>query len=83
MNGRLDRHMENLEKNRAMLTRVEECQASGDECTDWEDEFLESIQNRLMKGAELSPAQLETLEKIEYKIAFGQDAYWEEYGHDR
>jgi hypothetical protein len=75
--------MERLEKNREMLARVEHCQANGDECTDWEDEFLESIQNWLMKGSSLTEGQLETLEKIEYKVEFGQAAYWEEFGNDR
>jgi len=74
--------MENLENNRETLKRVEHCQEHGDECTDWEDDFLESVQNRLMKGTGLTEGQLETLEKIEYKVTFGTEAYWEEYGHE-
>lgn len=80
--SRLDDHMKKLEENRAMLDRVHYCQEHGVDCNDWEDDFLESVENWLMKGRELTPAQLETLEKIEYKVEFGLEAYWEEYGRD-
>jgi hypothetical protein len=82
MSSRLDRHMEQLDKNREMIKRVEYCQENGNECNDWEDDFLESIHNRLMKGIELSDGQSETLEKIEFLVEWGRDAYWKEFGRD-
>jgi len=75
--------MEDLEKNRELLDRVKHCQVHGAECNDWEDDFLESIESWLMKGWELKPAQLETLEKIEYLVEWGREQYWEEFGHGR
>jgi hypothetical protein len=75
--------MEQLDKNREMIKRVEYCQEHGNECNDWEDEFLESVHNQLMKGFELSTkegGQLETLEKIESVVEWGREAYWEEFG---
>jgi len=58
------------------LNRVEYCIEHGADCNDWEDDFLASVKDWLMRGRELSPLQIEALEKIE----FGLDAYWEEYG---
>lgn len=82
MSDRLDRHMEKLEKNRELIERVEYCQEHGDECNDWEDEFLESIKDWLTKGSELTSAQFETLEKIEYIVEWGRAAYWSEVGDE-
>ncbi len=82
MSNRLDQHMERLEKNREMLKRVEYCREHGNECNAWEDDFLESIHDWLMKGWALSDAQLDTLEKVEYLIEWGREAYWEAFGHN-
>lgn len=79
--SRLDKHMEDLEANRAMVARVEHCQAENSELNGWEDEFLESVLDWLTGGRKLSDSQLETLEKIEYKVEWGIKAYWEEYGN--
>lgn len=64
------------------LTRIEECKGS-DETNDWEEEFLHSIQKRVESGKPLTDSQEETLQRIEYKVEFGEDAYWEEYGDGR
>ena len=65
----------------SIMSRIEACQGDPD-VNDWEEEFLESISHQLKKGyvTTLSDSQEETLEKIEYKVAHGIDAYWEMYG---
>jgi hypothetical protein len=80
----MDSHKANLDANKELLSRVEYCIEHGSDCNDWEDDFLESIKTQIMNGKrELSPDQLETLEKIEYKVEWGTEAYWQEYGDGR
>jgi hypothetical protein len=63
-----------------LLERVRACSGS-EELSEWEDdEFLPSIHVRLMKNRHLTDRQLEIFERIEYKVQFGIEAYWEEYG---
>ncbi len=84
MKDSLDKHFEKLDAAKGILARVKNCQGDAD-VNDWEEEFLESIEERIMEGrfSSLSDAQEETLEKIEYKVAHGLEAYWEEYGGPR
>jgi hypothetical protein len=65
-----------------LLQRIEHCMGNNEECNSWEDDFLESIHEQLMRGPtrELSGPQMESLEKIEFLVEFGRDAYWEEFG---
>ena len=76
----IDKHWEQLEENREIIDRVENCIQNNSDTNDWEDQFLESIQNQLMEGRKLSSRQLTQLEKIEYLVEWGRDAYWEVYG---
>ena len=62
----------------ALLRRVDRCSEYTD-TTAWEDDFLESIREQLVDGRELTAKQTATLERIEYKVAFGVTAYWEGY----
>lgn len=64
-----------------LLDRVKACRGA-EETNDWEEDFLESVEGQLNKGRILSEAQMETLEKIEYKVNFGVESYWEEYGRE-
>ena len=79
--SRMDAHAEKLERVKEELKRVEYCIEHGADCNDWEDDFLENIKGWLMRGCPLSSSQFETLEKIEYKVEFGLESYWQEYGH--
>jgi hypothetical protein len=81
MKNSIDKHFEKLDAAKETLARVKNCQGDLD-VNDWEEEFLESIETKIMDGrlTELSEAQEETLEKIEYKVAHGLEAYWEQYG---
>jgi len=81
MGDKLDRHIAQRDVNKDLLLRVEACIANSAECNNWEDDFLESVQDQLKKGREMSGAQIEHIEKIEYLVEWGRDAYWEEYGH--
>ena len=42
---------------------ISDCQGHR-KMTDWEDKFLDSIEERLEEDKHLTPAQIETLEKI-------------------
>ena len=80
MSKSLDRIMEQLDANQEYIDRVEHCQLDNGELNGWEDEFLESLKDQLESGKEMSEKQLETLEKIEYKVEWGEKTYWEEFG---
>lgn len=80
MSKSLDRLMDQLETNREYIDRVEHCQNDNAELNGWEDEFLESLKDQLESGKSISEKQLETLEKIEYKVEWGEASYWEEFG---
>lgn len=58
------------EENATHLLMVEDIRdVSGDiELNDWEEEFLDSIEERLENGRNLSERQAETLEKIWNRI---------------
>jgi hypothetical protein len=57
-----------------LIDRIDETLVD-DELNDWEEEFLKSIRGQVMQGRTLSEKQMETLDKIEYVVAFGRD-YW-------
>ena len=62
-----DRDRLTPDEQHALLSRISEIE-SDDNLTDWEMDFLESIQARVCKGIPLTDdagGQLETLEKIE------------------
>ena len=64
MMGRLDREIEGAEENNALLERIKEAQ-EWDELVSWEDGFLESIQDRVLRGHPLTDTQVDKLEQIE------------------
>lgn len=76
----LNNHFERIQKNKEALERVENCIENNAELSDWEDDFLESLQTQLTEGKLPSASQLEKLEQIEYVVEWGRDAYWEEFG---
>jgi len=72
--------LDQREANEALLERVESCIANSGECNPWEDDFLESVKDQLEEGRKMSEAQVDHIEKIEYLVEWGRDAYWEEFG---
>lgn len=77
-----DRHFDFLAEQRGVLSRIEACINNSGDLNEWEDSFLESIQNRVMGGKTLTSAQEDKLQQIEYVIEFGRESYWEEFGEE-
>lgn len=77
---RLDKHFERVQENQKALERVRNCIENNEELNDWEDLFLESLEEQLTEGRTPSAAQLEKLTQIEYAVEWGREAYWEEFG---
>ena len=82
MSDRLDKKLDEMRVQKRLLDRIQESVDDSGELNDWEDNFLESIKRQMENGkTELSPAQMEKLEGIEYIRAEGRRAYYEEYGN--
>lgn len=76
----LNKHFEQVQKNKRLIDRVEHCQENNGELNDWEDSFLDSVAEQLTEGRSLSDRQLEKLEQIEYVVEWGRDEeYWGNY----
>lgn len=80
--SKLDRLLDQREENEALLGRVVHCISNSEECNGWEDDFLESVKDQLEEGRKMSEAQIDHIEKIEYLVEWGCDAYWEEFGRN-
>ncbi len=75
---RLDKEFSRLEKVEALLDRISNCQNNNEDLNNWEDDFLESIENWLRsEGHGLSDNQLNKLEQIELVVAEGRQAAWD------
>jgi len=82
LSDRIDRQLAGLKEKRKLIDRVKESIDDSGELTDWEVDFLDSVYTQLIEGRRdnLSEAQADTLDKIEFKRAEGEQAYWEEFG---
>jgi len=67
--NKLDDYAEKQQKNTELMARVKYQIDFNGETNDWEDEFLESILNRLVNGYTLTDTQTRKLEEIEEKDA--------------
>jgi hypothetical protein len=82
VSDRLDKALERLKAKQKLIDRIKESIDDSGELNDWEVDFLDSVFNQLLedKRQVLSPKQWDSLEKIEFKRAGGEQAYWEEFG---
>lgn len=67
-------HKDTFNADKEMLKEIME--GATDDCTDWEVEFLESIQGKLSKGYLLTDKQKEALQKIHSKYVQGEPDAW-------
>ncbi len=84
MKNRIDNQLVQLKEKRKLISRIKESIDDSSELSEWEIDFLGSVYTQLTKNQRdnLSDAQADILEKIEFKRAEGAEAYWEEYGHE-
>ncbi len=84
LKSRIDREVAKREELKDFEDRITECIDNPEDLNNWEEEFLESILIHVAgEGRLLTSSQSDTLEKIEYKVEWGMEAYWEEFGEYR
>lgn len=62
------RHTDTAPHLAEYLTLVEDCVNRQERLTDWETNFIDSISRRLSNNQDLSPKQIEVLDRIWEKV---------------